>query len=434
MKSDMRILFVSRELGASELALVLHQEGCNIKLFVEDKAVVNGLDGIVPKTKNWEQELNWVGKDGLIIFDDTGYGVQQSALRAQGYRVVGGSEEADRIEVDRLVGKQIFEASGMEALMTYSFSDPGEAIHFLHSQSEKRWVAKVNGGHISSLCYVGENPDQSDLIGILDHYHHQGVKLVNLQERVEGVEIGVGRYFNGHDWVGPIEINVEHKSLMPNNVGPKTAEMGTLMWYETDENNRLFQSTLARMKDYLTSIDFRGDVDVNCIVNEDHIWPLEYTARFGNPATALQIELHESPWHEFLGAVADGKPYDLRFKRGYGVVVTVAVPPFPYYVAIANAETSRGLPIVFRKPVAESEWRHYGFEEVAKDSARMLVVAGDRGCVAHVSGYGTEISEAQKEAYTRINNLVVPKMFYRTDIGTQFLQSDQLLLKKWGWL
>lgn len=430
----MRVLFISRELGASELALVLQQEGCDIKLFVEDQAVVNGLDGIVPKTTDWEAELDWVGKDGLIIFDDTGYGKRQSELRAAGYQVVGGSEEADRIELDRLVGKQIFDAAGMQSLQTYSFEDPAEAIRFLRSQRDKRWVAKVNGGHISSLCYVGENEDQSDLIGILEHYHQQGVKLVNLQERVDGVEIGVARYFNGHDWVGPIEINVEHKSLMPDNVGPKTAEMGTLMWYEDDEESRLFQETLARMKEYLQSIDFRGDVDVNCIIQGDDIWPLEFTARFGNPATALQIALHESPWHEFLSAVAAGRSYDLQFKRGYGVVVTVAVPPFPYYTEVEAAETSQGLPVVFREPVDEREWSGYGFEEIARDASGGLTVAGSRGCVAHVTGVGATVALAQEAAYAKVRNIIVPKMFYRTDIGTQFAEQDQQLLKQWGWL
>lgn len=430
----MRVLFISKELGASELAVALKNEGCDIKLFVQDEKVACGLDGIVPKTPNWEGELSWVGKEGLIIFDDTGYGKIQSDLREQGYRVVGGSEESDRIEIDRLVGKQILEASGMNVLPTFSFTNLSEAVQFLKSHNDVRWVVKVNGGHISSLCYVGENYDQSDLIGILHHYEKQGVKLVNLQQRVTGIEIGVARYFNGQDWVGPIEMNVEHKSLMPSDIGPKTAEMGTLMWYDEDEGNKLFQETLAKTRSYLKDIDFRGDVDINCIINEGGVWPLEFTARFGNPATALQIELHESPWYEFLGAIADGNNYDLKFKNGYGVTVTVAVPPYPYYVDVDSAETSQGLPIGFSTPVVLDEWKHYGLEEVAKTKDGQLIVSSNRGCVAHISGYGDTIEVAQQEAYRRVKNLVVPKAFYRLDIGTNFLKTDLTTLKQWGWL
>lgn len=430
----MRVLFISKELGASELVVTLKNEGCDVKLYVEDRAVAHGLDGIIPKVTNWEVEKSWVGKSGLIIFDDTGYGKIQSELRAEGYRVVGGSKEADRIEVDRMVGKQIIEASGMKSLTTYSFSHPQEAVEFLNKHKGVRWVAKVNGGHISSLCYVGENEDQSDLIAILRHYEKHGVGHVNLQHRVDGIEIGVARYFNGTDWVGPIEVNVEHKTLMPGNIGPKTAEMGTLMWYETNENIRLYQSTLAKMKDYLRDIHFHGDIDINFIVDEHNAWPLEFTARFGNPATALQIELHESPWHEFLSAIADGKDYDLKFKTGYGVTVTVAVPPYPYYVEVNTAETSQGLPISFLKPITPREWQHYGFEEAAQDAQGGLYISGNRGCVAHVSGYGVTIEEARTEAYNRVKNLVIPKAFYRTDIGKKFAEEDLTVLKHWGWL
>lgn len=430
----MRILFISKELGASELVLALKNEGCDIKLYIEDPAVCHGLDGFVTKVNDWEAEKDWVGKEGLIIFDDIGYGEKQEELRAAGYRVVGGSAEADRIEKDRLVGKQIFEASGMRTLPTYSFTKLDEAAQFLLKHNNVRWVAKVNGGHISSLCYVGENTDQSDLIGILHHYEKHGVNVVNLQQRVDGIEIGVARYFNSQDWVGPIEMNVEHKTLMPGDIGPKTAEMGTLMWYDTNEENKLFQETLARTKEYLSHIGFRGDVDINCIVNEEGVWPLEFTARFGNPSTALQIELHESPWCEFLGAIADGKDYDLKFKAGYGVTITVAVPPYPYYVEVSSAETSQGLPIAFLEPISSLDWKHHGFEEVAQDKEGNFFISSDRGCVAHVSGFGVTIEEAQKEAYRRVKNMIVPKGFYRTDIGSKFAHEDLEMLKQWGWL
>ncbi|QQR78068.1 MAG: hypothetical protein IPJ68_03165 [Candidatus Moraniibacteriota bacterium] len=430
----MRVLFISRELGASELVFKLISEQCEVKMYIQDPEVASGLDGFVQKTTDWKGELTWVGKQGLIIFDDIGFGVEQSSLRKEGYRVVGGSREGDRIETDRLVGKQIFEMAGMNVLPAYTFSNLLDAVRFLETHTENRWVAKVNGGHISSLCFVGESQDQSDLIGMLEHYRDQGVTAVNLQQRVDGVEVGVARYFNGKDWVGPIEMNVEHKALMSGEIGPKTAEMGTLMWYDGNEKNHLFSSTLAKVADYLRDIDFRGDVDINCIVNQDGAWPLEFTARFGNPSTALQIELHESPWIEFLSAIADGETYDLKYKTGYGIVVTVAVPPYPYYVNVHTAETSNGLPILFREKVSLDGLQHYGFEEAACKDMGELYIAGNRGCVAHVCGSGKTIELARDEAYTRVKNLIIPKAFYRDDIGVSFELSSRNQLKNWGWL
>lgn len=431
----MRILFLSQELGASELALKLQSEGCELKLQILDPAVRSCLDGMIKKTDDWKKELSWVGKDGLIIFDDVGYGAIQDNLRKEGYRVVGGSFGGDQLELDRAYGAQVMHKSGILTLPNRTFNDPEEAIHFLKNDQENRWVIKVNSGHISSLCYVGECYDHSDVIALIKHYAEQGSKRVHLQQRVDGIEIGVGRYFNGRDWVGPIEMNIEHKPLMPGNIGPKAPEMGTVIWYDDTENHHIFQMILARLKEHLKQVDFRGDIDVNCIATETGVWPIEFTARFGNPSTALQIELHDSPWTEFLGAIADQKPYELEYHRGYGVTVTVAVPPYPYCFLGNQIETAQGLPIVLtEKESWEDIVKHYGLEEISASSDGTLHLSGKKGCVAHVCGSGLTLAEAQEKAYSRVKNIVVPKKMYRNDIGQSFINRDQKILKDWGWL
>lgn len=430
----MRILFISEELVAAELSLVLKNEGNEVKLFIANSNLRGCYEGLVEKTSDWKQELEWVGKNGLVVFDDVGYGKEQDTLRKEGYQVVGGSEMGDRIEEDRAYGQKILAENGITPLDSYNFSDPREAIQFIKEHLEDLWVVKKNGGHISHLSYVTTLENQEDAIGILEQYARFGLKDVNLQKKVSGVEIGIARYFNGNDWVGPIEINVEHKGLMPGNLGPKTPEMGTIMWYDSNEENKLFVRTLSRLKDYLKKINFRGDIDINCFVSHNDIWPLELTARFGTPSTSLQIELHNSRWTDFLLAVATGAPYELDYKKGFGAVVTVAVPPFPYHVDSMSTETSAGFPVVFNPGVGEEEIKHYYFEEVSKDVSGSYAVSGIRGCVMYVGGFGQTISEAREVAYQRIRKVHVPKMFYRYDIGEQFEREGYQLLKEWGWI
>lgn len=433
----MRILFISGELIAARLALVLKAEGNVVKMYIEENALRDCYDGLVDKVSDWRAELDWVGKDGMIVFDDVGYGKEQDMLRQAGYRVVGGSEMGDRLENDRKYGQRVLQEYGVETLPSHNFSTAAEALEFVKAHPEDLWVLKKNGGHVSHFCYVPESESNNeDVIGILEQSVRFGLREINLQKKVTGVEIGVGRYFNGADWVGPIEMNVEHKSLFPNNLGPKTPEMGTLIWYEDNEQNRLFQSTLAKLKEYLKGIDFRGDIDLSCFVSEQHVWPLEFTARFGSPATALQIELHDSPWTEFLSAVADGKPYNLDYKREVGIVVTLAVPPFPYDFDQASTENlSSGFPVLFSSKVTDEDMKHYHFEEMKRQEGRAgYVVAGAKGCVMHVGAVGTSISEARNHVYERIRKVTVPKAFYREDIGESFEKKDLDLLKEWGWI
>ena len=87
--ANVRILFISYELVAANLAYLLIKEGCEVKLYIEDRHLRSSFHNLVEQTFNWKKELHWVGKDGLIIFDDIGYGEIQEKLREQGYSVFG---------------------------------------------------------------------------------------------------------------------------------------------------------------------------------------------------------------------------------------------------------------------------------------------------------------------------------------------------------
>lgn len=209
--------------------------------------------------------------------------------------------------------------------------------------------------------------------------------------------------------------------------------MGTLLWYEENEKNKLFQKTLAKMKPYLKSIKFKGDIDINCIVTKDEIFPLEITPRFGWPSTHLHEEIHLSPWGEFLKAIAEGKPYDLKYKKGYGIVVLLSTPPFPYVVR-TKKYYPEGMDIFFKKELSKEEIERIHLEEVSlrKNTKDQLYISSKTGFALHVTGMGKTVVEARKNTYDLVRNVVIPKMFYRTDIGLKFVERDQKKLEEWG--
>lgn len=427
----MRVLFVSGELITGDLAYRLKQEGCDVKLFIEHPEQQQCLDGFVEKIADWKKELSWVGKDGLIVFDDVGYGGDQDALRKEGYRVVGGSEAGDKLEINRAFAQETLSQLGMQIVPTLDFKNPKAAFEYVKSHPNK-WVVKQNN-HQSALNYVGKLETGKDVLSVLDLYDRVGVSSVTLQERIDGIEIGIARYFNGNDWVGPIEMNVEHKSLFNGDIGPKTGEMGTVMWYDENENNLLYQATLAKLKNILAASNYRGDVDINVFVQEDKIYPIEITTRFGCPSTHLQGALHVSPWNEFLYAVANGDEYPLIFRKGYGVALTLALPPFPYSGKLDPEFGSEGLEVLFQHPLSNDEMRRIHFEGVYQKDDK-LFLSKNIGYALFVSGIGETIELANKEALVLVEKVVIPKVFYRTDIGTSFVQEKLPLLRDWGWL
>jgi len=439
----MKILFISEDLVAGNLAHLLTQEGNDVKLYIQDKNRRGNFENMVKKVDSWKKELKWVGKDGLIVFDGCGHGSIQDKLRDDGYSIVGSSEIGNKLENDRAYGDSIFKKYGLSTVPLHNFNSLQESIDFV-KKNRKKWVIKQNsiGTSLKGFNYVGMLDNADDVLDVLENYKSEtkySDSVITLQEKIEGVEIGIGRYFNGTDWVGPLEVNLEHKKYFPGDLGPTTSEMGTVAWYDNDETNKLFTQTLAKLKTYLQGINFRGDMEINCIVNEKGAFPLEATPRFGSPIVHLQTEIHDSKWSDFLKAVADGKQYDLKWKKGYGVVVVVTVPtshPFPFTKA-ERYISPRGIKIYFSKDMG-ADMKKVHFEDVSlkkENGKEYYYVSDDRGYILYITSIKDSVEEARKNVYSILKNKIfIPKMFYRNDIGLKFIERDQVLLKKWGYL
>jgi phosphoribosylamine--glycine ligase len=439
----MKILFISEDLVAGDLARLMRKEGHDVRLFIGDKGRRSNFENMVEKTDSWKNELKWVGKDGLVIFDGCGFGSSQDKLRKKGFSVVGSSVLGNKLENDRQYGNEIFKKHGLPTVPQINFGSIDEAISFVEKNKGK-WVIKQNssGTSLKGFNYVGMMENAEDVIDVLTNYKEEtkyGDAMITLQEKIEGVEIGVGRYFNGTNWVGPMEINMEHKKFFPGDLGPTTSEMGTLAWYDDNESNKLFTLTLKKLENYLREIDFRGDMEINCIVNGKGAFPLEATPRFGSPIVHLQSEIHMSPWGEFLKAIADGRNYDLKWQRGYGIVIVVTVPtsqPFPF-TKKEHFVSPKGLKIYLSEN-AKKHTKHLHFEDVSvkKENGKdTFYISDDRGYVMYVSFVASSPEEARDRAYLILKNeIFIPKMFYRNDIGLKFIESERQKLKEWGYI
>ncbi|MEK7481205.1 MAG: phosphoribosylglycinamide synthetase C domain-containing protein, partial [Patescibacteria group bacterium] len=244
-----------------------------------------------------------------------------------------------------------------------------------------------------------------------------------------GVEIAVGAFFNGREFIYPVNINFENKKLFPGDLGPSTGEMGTFMFWSGP--NRLFNATLKKFEATLAQEGFVGYIDVNCIVNGYGIYPLEWTARFGYPTIYIQHEGMLSPIGEFMHALANGEPYKLRVKSGFQVGARIVMPPFPFNDNETFEVKSKDTVIYFKNSYREHP------EGVHIEDVKLVngewVVTGETGTVIVVCGTGATMKQAQNQMYSRIKNINIPHMYYRTDIGDRWFE-DSDRLHNWGYL
>ncbi len=423
-----KFLFVSIEALISDVAWTVAKEGHQVKYYIENENDRDAADGFVTKTDDWGREVEWAD---VIVFDDVfSHGEKAERLRRQGKPAIGGTRYSDRLEEDRAFGQEELKNAGVEIIPYREFSSFDEAIAYVKKNPDQ-YVIKPSGEaqNTKRLLFIGEEPDGKDVIDVLEAYKKnraEDIQVFQLQQRVTGVEVAVGAFFNGHQFVHPININFEHKKLFPGDLGPMTGEMGTLMYWS--EPNKMFNATLKKMEGKLREAGYAGSIDVNCIVNKKGIYPLEFTARFGYPAISIQQAGMITPISEVLYKTATGEMTEFETKRGFQIGVRIVVPPFPFNDEETFQAYSKNAAVLFKKPDLEG----IHIEDVKCIDGQWFV-AGESGVVLVVVGTGQTVRQAQKQAYKRIENVMIPSMYYRTDIGNRWFE-DCDKLHTWGYL
>lgn len=423
-----KFLFVSYIALIGDLAWQLKNEGHHVKYYIQDKYCKDICDGFVEKVDNWKDHVDWAD---VIVFDDVnGFGEEADKLRKKGKLVVGGTPYTDKLEDDREFGQEEMQKSGIPVLPHWMFDNFDDAIKFIQKNPD-RYVLKPSGKaqDEKTLLFVGQEEDGKDLIQILEHYKKTWAKVIKvfqLQKYVAGVEVAVGAFFNGDEFSYPINVNFEHKKMFPGDLGPPTGEMGTAMYWSPP--NTIFRETLEKMAPKLKEAGYIGYIDINCISNAKGIYPLEFTCRFGYPHISIAMEGVLSPWGEFLHQLASKQKPELRTKKGFQVGIVVGVPPFPYDDPESFKQYSEGAVILFKKE--SKEGIHLGDVKMIEDD---WVLAGTIGYAVVVTGSGSTMEDARRMAYNRVKNIMIPNMFYRTDIGYSWSE-DSDRLQTWGYL
>jgi phosphoribosylamine---glycine ligase len=421
------------DLGALYLRLI--EEGHEVKVSIGDPLCRGTMAGMVEQTADWRSELPWIraaGRDGIILFENVAEdrGKLQDALRSEGFGVVGGSAYGDRLENDRAYAQRVLADAGLSIAQTWEFADRTAALAFLETRPA-RYVLKFNGPDAAIDNYVGRLEDGRDVGAFLRKLTHRKTLEASLvlMEYVEGVEMGVGAYFDGEKFLAPACLDWEHKRFFPGDLGELTGEMGTVVTYA--RSRRFFERTLGRMQDSLRDHGHCGYVNLNTIVNERGIWPLEFTCRFGYPGYAILTPLQTTPWADLLAAMVDGSRSSFDARDGFSVGVVLTVPPFPYHRS--QVDEPVGLPVLLDGGLGADDRTHLHYCELGLENGE-LVTSGIYGWAMVVTGVADTIALAQQRANRLADRVLIPNVRYRRDIGERLMARDYARVEKLGLL
>jgi phosphoribosylamine--glycine ligase len=430
----LRFLGIGKGNDLADMYLRIQQRGHDVRVYVGDPQARDIFRGMLTFTDDWQRELEWA-RDGILIFEGIGWGETQDALRKRGFHVIGGSALGDRLETDRAFGQDVLRRIGLSTAASHEFHNFDRAIEFVE-KNRGRYVLKFSGeGFASTRNYVGTMDSGDDVLAVLhlqrDRWRYDEPPRFIVMEHITGVEVGLGAFFNGRNFLQPANLDWEHKRFFPGNLGELTGEMGTLATYRGAEI--LFDRTLGRLEPLLAESGYVGYINLNTIVNDRGILPLELTCRFGYPGFVILDALHASRWDEiFMQLVnrsSSGRDTTLRTHDGYAVCVVLTVPNFPY--ALGYEELSKGTPILFRDTMSDDDREQVHFAEVRMNGTQ-LVTAGSVGYIAVVTGRGSTVEAARADAYERCTKVVIPNCRYRLDIGQQFIEQDREEMRRLG--
>ena len=374
-------------------------------------------DGMLEKPDEWQPHMDWAD---LVVL--TGNNKYESALAeyfGKGYPIFGSNAKGAELELDRGKGQETLKRYGVKTIPYEVVESPEEGIALI-KETGKAYAMKPWGGtEDCALTYVSNSPD--DGIFTLDKWKREGLfkGQLMMQEKIDGIEIGIAGWFGPGGWSKALEESFEHKKFLVGDLGANTGEMGTVIRHVS--KSKLFDAVLDPVTDYLHSINYVGDCSINCMVDGTKVWPMEFTTRLGWPDFCIrQAVIKSDPVEWMLDLVKGVDSLDVSTKIAVGIVM--AHGDFPQEKD--PPEVWGDYPIY---GISNDNYEHLHLQRVKE--AKGFLWAGDKltrptmtltagTYVMVVSGTGRTVEAAAEEAYDVVKQIKWPSnVMYRTDIG-----------------
>jgi phosphoribosylamine--glycine ligase len=183
------------------------------------------------------------------------------------------------------------------------------------------------------------------------------------------------------------------------------------------------------MTPMLAAGGYCGYINLNTIVNQRGIWPLEFTCRFGYPGFAVLGPLQQTRWGELFEAMT-GRKGNATMLPGFCAAIVLTTPPFPYDRETVK-EATVGLPVMFDGGLSEQDQDRLYYGEVGVVNGQ-LVTSGMYGWTMVATAVADSVDEARYKASELADRIIAPNVRYRRDIGSALVERDFAFVEDLG--
>lgn len=400
---------------------------------------VEGVDNVVyyyktTKDRPLEQVVDYVDslsaglakKPKCIVVDGNGIGEVIDKLRKSGYKVVGGGSLNDRLEYDRKFGLELIKMCGVSIGETFKFNNIKEVEDFI-LENKELFVLKPFGDKNNFLTFIPKNRDELMIYIQWLKSSEYGKGKWLLQEKFEGYEISTELWFSKGKPLYRANYTLETKKRDVNDLGPTVGASTSVLFGAYKDEPYIVQKVFKKLYLLMEKVGYTGPLDINCIVNENKVYGLEWTPRLGWNATFALIELLNMPVSEFFIKVAEGSLDRIEYKPGYSYALRVVMPEYP----LEDKEVYKkykGLPIYFDEKYKNNIWL------LGADLGdKFFEVKTNDGIVLEISSYDDkDMFNAEKKAIDIFNNLLLPNKTARVGDGAKHAYRRYQGLKRLG--
>lgn len=341
------------------------------------------------------------------------------ALEAKGVPCFGPNKAAAIIEGSKAFSKEMMKKYSIPTAAYETFDDVSAALKYLENTTYPT-VIKADGLALGKGVIIAQNKAQAMAAVksmMTDRVFGASGSRIIIEEFLTGPEVSVLTFTDGHTVV-PMVSSMDHKRAGDNDEGLNTGGMGTVAPnpYYTDEikekcMKQIFIPTIEAMK--AEGRAFKGCLYFGLMITDKGPKVIEYNCRFGDPETQVVLPLLKTDLLTVMRAVTEERLSEIKIE-------------FSDEAACCVIMASKGYPEKYDKGYEISipdDLKDGVFVAGAKLDGEKLVTSGGR--VLGVVATADSLSDAVKDAYSKVEKIHFGNVYFRHDIGLKALASSK---------